>query len=283
MMDLYSRAQSKRKKNQESFMMKSFMKLGRIILAGVILLCLHYWWRIHRRIMMNENMSKPFKRISLRSVSDNSSRELEVIRQQNVKSRQNAAALSDLSHSSSFSNISMLFNSTSIEGRGNSSKDIYRKEAETKKFHRPKTKYEGYGCNSYTDSAHEGPECLRFFTYASHAGTDDKFCKSLLSAVRMGIDLQVLGWGMEWKGLQQKFEAVLEILKTLPAECTVVFNDGHDVLYVQSPQHILDMYHNLVRENNASIIFSAECGCWPQMQRDNGKSCNRALKVFVEP
>ena len=233
---------------------------------------------------MNGNMSKPsLKLFSLRSLSNNSNRELEVLRQQNVKSRHNATALSDLSHSSSVSNNSMLFNSTSIEGWGNSSKEMYRKEAEAKEFHRPKTQYEGSGCNSFTDSAHEGPECLRFFTYASHTGTDDKFCKSLLSAVRMGIDLQVLDWGVEWKGLQQKFEAVLEILKKLPAECTVVFNDGHDVLYVQSPQHILDMYHNLVRENNASIIFSAECGCWPQMQRDNGKSCNRALQVLVEP
>ncbi len=229
---------------------------------------------------MNENMSKTLlKRFSLRSLSDNSSNALEVLQQQNVS--HDATAPSGLSHSSSFSNKTTLFNSTSIEGWGHSSKDIDRKEAEAKQFQ--KIKYEGSGCNSFTDPAHEGPGCLRFFTYASHAGTDNKFCKSLVSAVRMGIDLQVLGWGVEWKGLQQKFEAVLEILKKIPAECTVVFNDGHDVLYVQSPQHILDMYHNLVRENNASIIFSAECGCWPQMQRDNGKSCKRALKFLIEP
>ena len=221
---------------------------------------------------MNENMSKPLlKRFSLRSLSDNSSSASEVLRQQNVS--HNVSSFSNNTH----------FNSTSIEGLGNSSKDIDRKEAEAKELHGPKIQYEGSGCNSFTDSVHEGPGCLRFFTYASHAGTDNKFCKSLVSAVRMGIDLQVLGWGVEWKGLQQKFEAVLEILKKLPAECTVVFNDGHDVLYVQSPHHILDMYHNLVRENNASIIFSAECGCWPQMQRDNGKSCKRALKFLIDP
>ena len=129
------------------------------------------------------------------------------------------------------------------------------------------------GCSNLTNLPLDGPMCIRFFTYASHAGRDDKFCKSLKSAVRMSIDLHVLGWGVKWRGLQQKFQAVLEILREIPPECVVVFADGHDVLYMQSAAKILATYRQVATQAKASIIFSAECGCWPQVMRDKGKTC----------
>ena len=133
--------------------------------------------------------------------------------------------------------------------------------------------HSNFGCANMTDVPQDGPGCIRFFTYASHAGRDDKFCESLKSAVRMEIDLEVLGWGLKWRGLQQKFQAVLSVLRVVPAECVVVFNDGHDVLYVQSADHILANYRQVAHATNASIIFSAECGCWPQVIRDKGRTC----------
>ena len=52
-------------------------------------------------------------------------------------------------------------------------------------------------------------------TYASHPGRDDRFCRSLESAIRNGLDLRVLGWGVKWEGLSQKLGAALRAVEEL--------------------------------------------------------------------
>ena len=60
-------------------------------------------------------------------------------------------------------------------------------------------------------------------------GRDDRFCRSLESAIRNGLDLRVLGWGVKWEGLSQKLGAALRAVEELPADCPVVFTDAYDV------------------------------------------------------
>eukprot|EP00638_Chattonella_subsalsa_P005338 CAMPEP_0117744694 /NCGR_PEP_ID=MMETSP0947-20121206/6915_1 /TAXON_ID=44440 /ORGANISM="Chattonella subsalsa, Strain CCMP2191" /LENGTH=424 /DNA_ID=CAMNT_0005561699 /DNA_START=17 /DNA_END=1288 /DNA_ORIENTATION=+ len=105
------------------------------------------------------------------------------------------------------------------------------------------------------------PEGIKFMMYATHGGSDDRFCRALESIIRHKIPLHVLGWGLKWHGLSQKLEGSLEAVRELPDDCIVIFTDAYDVLYQEEAETIkqkfLDMGH--------SIVFSAECGCWPHV------------------
>jgi len=107
-------------------------------------------------------------------------------------------------------------------------------------------------------------------TYASHHGRDERFCRSLESAVRNDLDLHVLGWGLKWEGLSQKLAAALAAVEDLPADCPVLFTDAYDVLFTESGQA---MRRKFEEHFSHPLIFSAECGCWPQVQRDRGVTC----------
>ncbi len=101
---------------------------------------------------------------------------------------------------------------------------------------------------------------IHIITYASHAGKDDRFCRTIESAIRNEIDLVVLGWGQRWKGLPQKLEAALTYSKTLPKEDVIMFVDAFDVLFIDSAERILDTY---LQVKAPKLLFAAECGCWP--------------------
>ena len=106
-------------------------------------------------------------------------------------------------------------------------------------------------------------------TYASHPGRDDRFCRSLESAIRNGLDLRVLGWGVKWEGLSQKLGAALRAVEELPGDCPVVFTDAYDVLFTQGESAMRKAFDAI----KADLVFSAECGCWPQGTRDRGRTC----------
>jgi hypothetical protein len=106
-------------------------------------------------------------------------------------------------------------------------------------------------------------------TYASHRGRDDRFCRSLESAIRNGLDLRVLGWGVKWEGLSQKLGAALEAVEALPADCPVVFTDAYDVLFARGGESMRRAFDAIGKP----LVFSAECGCWPQVTRDKGRTC----------
>jgi len=104
-------------------------------------------------------------------------------------------------------------------------------------------------------------------TYATHPGKDDKFCKAVESAIQHEVPLRILGWGKKWKGLTQKLEGSLEALRLLPPSCTIVFTDAYDVLYSDGLAGIKSKFSSM----GEPVLFSGECGCWPQIARDNGK------------
>ena len=116
-------------------------------------------------------------------------------------------------------------------------------------------------------------------TYASHPGRDDRFCRSLESAIRNGLDLRVLGWGVKWEGLSQKLGAALRAVEELPGDCPVVFTDAYDVLFTQGESAMRKAFDDI----KADLVFSAECGCWPQVQRDRGRTCRDAYPPSPTP
>jgi hypothetical protein len=109
-----------------------------------------------------------------------------------------------------------------------------------------------------------GSRKLHAVTYASHSGRDDRFCRAIESAIRNKIDIIILGWNTPWKGLSQKLEAAMKYAKSLPVDDVILFTDAFDVLYTQSSTTIWNRF----QEFNSSLIFSAECGCWPHVAED---------------
>uniref|UniRef100_A0A7S3K3N4 PLOD1-3-like GT domain-containing protein n=1 Tax=Aureoumbra lagunensis TaxID=44058 RepID=A0A7S3K3N4_9STRA len=132
--------------------------------------------------------------------------------------------------------------------------------------------------NTIKNESSQCPDIIAL-TYASHGGRDDRFCRSLESAIRNGVDLQVLGWGIKWEGLSQKLGAALDAVRALPSECVVLFTDAYDVLFTQSPKEMRRKFEAL----NKPLIFSGECGCWPQVQRDNGRTCRDKYPLSPTP
>jgi hypothetical protein len=110
---------------------------------------------------------------------------------------------------------------------------------------------------------------LHAVTYASHGGRDDRFCRAVESAVRNKFDLIILGWGVPWRGLSQKLEAAHGYAKSLPPRDIILFTDAFDVLFTGDPEEIKRIF----LQSNATVIFSAECGCWPHVIENGGRDC----------
>lgn len=101
-------------------------------------------------------------------------------------------------------------------------------------------------------------------TYASHSGKDDRFCRAIESAIRNNVNITILGWSTPWRGLSQKLEAAMKYAQSLHPDDIILFTDAFDVLYTQSSATIYKGFVSM----NSSIIFSAECGCWPHVAED---------------
>jgi hypothetical protein len=110
---------------------------------------------------------------------------------------------------------------------------------------------------------------LHTVTYASHGGRDDRFCRAVESAVQHKYDLVILGWKLPWKGLSQKLEAAHSYASSLPPDDLLLFTDAFDVLFTNTPNHIVEQF----MKTNATLLFSAECGCWPHIIENKGKAC----------
>lgn len=105
---------------------------------------------------------------------------------------------------------------------------------------------------------------LHTVTYATHGGSDDRFCRAVESSIRSEYNLVILGWGLKWLGLSQKLIAAYEYAKALPPTDVILFTDAFDVLFVDTPTTVLQNFMQM----NASIVFSGECGCWPHIMED---------------
>ena len=115
-------------------------------------------------------------------------------------------------------------------------------------------------------------------TYASHPGSDDKFCRSQRSCALTGVRRHVLGWRKPWNGLTTKLSGTYAAIRKLPAECVVVFTDAYDVLFTQPISTIVARYRAL----GHALVFSAECGCWPQVLTAPG-ACSTSYPISPTP
>lgn len=121
------------------------------------------------------------------------------------------------------------------------------------------------GSNSnYKDSTSTSK--LYIVTYATHEGSDDRFCRAVESAIMNQVDLVILGWGQKWIGLSQKLEAALEFAKSLKDNDILLFVDAFDIMFTKSASetNLKQLFQSL----DAPILFSAECGCWPHVMED---------------
>lgn len=91
-------------------------------------------------------------------------------------------------------------------------------------------------------------------TYASHGGSDDRFCRAVESAVRHDVKLIILGWGVKWIGLSQKLEAAHGFAASIPPNDIILFTDAFDVMFTNTPDHILAEF----TKENSDIIFAGE-------------------------
>eukprot|EP00288_Rhodomonas_lens_P020422 CAMPEP_0177692542 /NCGR_PEP_ID=MMETSP0484_2-20121128/1908_1 /TAXON_ID=354590 /ORGANISM="Rhodomonas lens, Strain RHODO" /LENGTH=345 /DNA_ID=CAMNT_0019203265 /DNA_START=105 /DNA_END=1139 /DNA_ORIENTATION=- len=106
----------------------------------------------------------------------------------------------------------------------------------------------------------EKGSCLKFYTVASQPTS--KFCMLLRTAVVAGVDLNVLGMGLEYAGNEMKLRYMVDELASVPPDCVIVFIDAYDVLFANTPpQQTLARYRQMTRQSGDQLIFSAECNC----------------------
>lgn len=123
-----------------------------------------------------------------------------------------------------------------------------------------------------------GPQ-LHIVTYASHGGRDDRFCRAVESAYHSSIELTILGWGVKWEGLSQKLYAAYHYAKSIPPGDVIMFVDAFDVMFAGPPAYILERF----LASGHTVLFAAECGCWPQIMENKGHDCFHAYPVSPTP
>ena len=82
-------------------------------------------------------------------------------------------------------------------------------------------------------------------TYASHTGSDERFCMAMESAARHKINLTILGWGVPWRGLFQKLEAAMILAESVPSDDVILFVDAFDVLFTNASSQVVPWPHSL--------------------------------------
>jgi hypothetical protein len=74
------------------------------------------------------------------------------------------------------------------------------------------------------------------------------------SCKRNGGELEVLGWGKQWKGFMMKINLLKEYLNNLDDDDIVCYVDGYDVIILQS----VDKIETLFRSSGKKILFSRD-------------------------
>jgi hypothetical protein len=122
-----------------------------------------------------------------------------------------------------------------------------------------------------------------FYTYATGPDRHGRFCQSLRSAASAGIELRVHGWGKKWINTEQKFGDAITLLKMMKPDCTMVFADAYDILYLSSPERFLALYDRMAAQTSAQLVFNAECECYPNERIDGGKACREVYPTAATP
>jgi len=84
------------------------------------------------------------------------------------------------------------------------------------------------------------------------------------SALRNGVDLIVLGWGVKWMGLSQKLEAAYRYAASIPPHDVLLFTDAFDVMFTNNARYIMETFSSM----KTDLMFAAECGCWPHVMEE---------------
>ncbi|KAG2387483.1 hypothetical protein C9374_001815 [Naegleria lovaniensis] len=91
---------------------------------------------------------------------------------------------------------------------------------------------------------------------------NENACKLLYSALRNGINFNILGYGMEKFTLSQKIDIIFEALeKVKNPNAILMFLDAYDVVVLQHAEAIISKFVN--HFSNYSIVFNAEMNCHP--------------------
>jgi hypothetical protein len=88
--------------------------------------------------------------------------------------------------------------------------------------------------------------------YATHA--HGMYQALIDDANAFNVPITVLGWGEPWVELKQKFVAISEFVKGLPADRIVLFLDAFDTKMARHPQGAVDIFKAL----NVDICFSSD-------------------------
>jgi len=78
------------------------------------------------------------------------------------------------------------------------------------------------------------------------------------SCKRNGKELEVLGYGEEWKGFNHKFILMINYLKTLPSDHIVCFIDGYDVLCTRNLNELVPEFLKIKTKTNCKIIVGSD-------------------------
>jgi hypothetical protein len=107
---------------------------------------------------------------------------------------------------------------------------------------------------------------LHIVTYATHGGRDDRFCRAVESSIVNKVNLKILGWGKKWMGLSQKLRAAQSYAESVSFYDIILFVDAFDIMFTKAAneENIIKTFKQI----NKTILFSAECGCWPHVVED---------------
>ena len=102
---------------------------------------------------------------------------------------------------------------------------------------------------------------IKFYTVATHSTAG--FERLIQSADFYGIDLTVLGTGLEWVGLGQKVNLLKTELQKLNDNDIVGFVDGFDVVFLAKEEEISKKFHGLTTQkklvDNRPMIKCPSC------------------------
>lgn len=107
------------------------------------------------------------------------------------------------------------------------------------------------------------------FRIVTVATEESKMWALQQSAARYGVTVTNIGKDHPWRdpmtGLagMPKIQLINEYLSTVPEEAVVLFMDGYDTFFADSPLEVLKRYY----EMDADIVFGAERSCWPLRER----------------
>lgn len=109
------------------------------------------------------------------------------------------------------------------------------------------------------------------FRIVTVATEENKMWALEQSAAKYGVTVHNIGKDHPWRdpmtGLagMPKIQLINEYLATVPDDAVVLFMDGYDTFFADSPLTVLERYYQM----DADIVFGAESDCWPLPEYDS--------------